>query len=88
MKGKCKGSNGFRVAFYNDKNSEYFYSGKIERGKFEFNTNITVNDIPSYIAIRRPISTINIDYLDLSYLEIKTEEYKKIVNINKEFEYL
>ena len=91
LKGECKGSYGFRIAFYNDKNektSDYFYTGKIEKGKFELDINLTINDISSYIVIRRPISTINIDYIELRYLEVKTADYTKIFNIINEFEFL
>ena len=91
LKGKCEDSKGFRVAFYNDQNkktSDYYYSGKIEKGNFEFNINLKISDISSYIYIRRPISTINIDFLALNYLEISSNDFKQIFNVIKEFEFL
>ena len=54
----------------------------------QLDINLTINDISSYIVIRRPISTINIDYIELRYLEVKTADYTKIFNIINEFEFL
>ena len=82
VNGTCDGSYGFRIVFVNDKsekNSDYFYTGKIEKGEFEFNIKLTIKNTSNYVVIRRPISTINIDNIILNYIEIENEKNKIII---------
>ena len=91
IKGNCNGSKGFRILFIDDegvKNSDYFYTGKIEKGEFEFEVNMTIKNISNYIVIRRPISTINIDDIELNFIEIETKNYKKIFSPGEDGIYL
>ena len=83
INGKSKGSLGFRVYledFSGKKNSDYFYSGKIENGDFEFNVKLKCKEISNYIVIRRPISTINIDNIILNSIEVEGEINKNNFN--------
>ena len=83
VNGSCIGSKGFRIYAADEdekKNTDYFYTGKIEKGEFEFNINLKINNKSNYIIIRRPISTINIDNIILNFIEIETENNKKIIS--------
>lgn len=79
--GTSFGSNGFRILLTDEqeeKTSDYFYSGKIEKGQFEFVSNLKVKSISKYITIRRPTSTINIDNIILNFIEVETKNNKKL----------
>ena len=82
IKGHCNESFGFRVLTCNKegiKTSEYYYSGKILKGKFQINNiELKVYDMSNCIIIKRPLSTINIDNITLEYIEVLTENNKKI----------
>ena len=83
VNGSCIGSKGFRIYATDEdgqKNTDYFYTGKIEKGDFEFNINLNIKNKSNYIVIRRPISTINIDNIILNFIEIETENNKKIIS--------
>lgn len=84
IKGSCEGSKGFRVLTTNNegiKASDYFYSGKITKGNFEIiNLKLKVYENSNYIVIRRPMSTINIDNITISYVEVSAGEFNKIFN--------
>ena len=83
INGKSKGSLGFRVYLEDlsgKKNSDYFYSGKIENGNFEFNIKLKCKEISNYIVIRRPISTINIYNIILNSIEVEGEINKNNFN--------
>ena len=82
INGYSYGSYGFRIALVNneeEKASDYFYSGKIEKGEFEIDAKLTIKAISNYIIIRRPIITINIDNIQLNFIEVETENAKKII---------
>lgn len=87
IKGKSEGSYGFRVLTANveeTKTSDYYYTGKIEKSDFQItNLKIEVQEDSNYIVIRRPISTININNIILSYLEVTTEEKSKIFEMKE-----
>ena len=81
IKGKCEGSTGFRLLTSNDegaKTSDYYYSGKIGEGNFEYVIKLKANDISNYIEIRRPLSTINIDNIIFNSIEISVGENHKV----------
>ena len=81
IKGKCEGSTGFRLLTSNDegaKTSDYYYSGKIGEGNFEYSTKLKANDISNYIEIRRPLSTINIDNIIFNSIEVSVGENHKV----------
>lgn len=83
IKGSCKGSKGFRILATDDggvKNSDYFYTGIIEKGEFEFVVNLKINNISNTIVVRRPISTINIDNIILNSIEIETINNRVILS--------
>lgn len=91
IKGKCQESNGFRVALYNDNNekvSDYFYSGKLTNSYFEYNIILKAQQKASYIIIRRPLSTINIDNISFSYLEIKTVNQTQTIDFENDGEFI
>ena len=49
------------------------------KGKFQINNiELKVYDMSNYIIIKRPLSTINIDNITLEYIEVLTENNKKI----------
>ena len=82
IKGKCEGSFGFRVLTNNNegkKSSEYFYTGKI-KGEFDININLETNEVSNYLVIRRPISTINIDNINISSIKVETESGNKFLD--------
>ena len=63
IEGNSKGSYGFRILTNDEegnKTSDYYYTGKIEKGAFEINITLKVQEKSNYIVIRRPISTISI----------------------------
>ena len=73
IKGNSEGSKGFRILTNNkdgNKTSDYYYTGKIEKGKFEINIKLKIYDDSNYIVIRRPISTINIDNITLDSIKV------------------
>lgn len=74
--GNCIGSKGFRILANkeDEKSSEYYYTGKIEKGKFEISIKLKVYEDSNYIVIRRPISTINIDNIILDSIEVSFED--------------
>ena len=83
VNGYSSDSYGFRIALVNnegEKTTDYFYSGKIGKGEFEIDSKLTVNAISNYIVIRRPISTININNIELNCIEVETENGKKIIS--------
>ena len=91
IKGKCEESNGFRVALYNgynEKVSDYFYSGPIQNSYFEFNIVLKAVQKASYIIIRRPLSTINMDNISFSHLEVKTVNETQIFNLENDGEFI
>ena len=91
IKGKCGESNGFRVALYNDNNekvSDYFYSGKLTNSIFEFDIILKAVKKASYLIIRRPLSTINIDNISFSHLEIKTVNETQKINFENDGEFI
>ena len=91
IKGKCQESNGFRVALYDDNNekvSDYFYSGKLTNSYFEFDIVLKALKKASYIIIRRPLSTINIDNISFSHLEIKTVNETQLINFENDGEFI
>lgn len=76
VRGSCEGSDGFRILTNDDegnKTSDYFYTGVIENGQFEFEIILKVTEDSNYIVIRRPISTMNIDKITLNSVEIECE---------------
>lgn len=76
VRGSCEGSDGFRILTNDDegnKTSDYFYTGVIEKGDFEFEIIFKVTEDSNYIVIRRPISTMNIDKITLNAVEIESE---------------
>lgn len=80
VKGKSKGSYGFRILTNDEdgkKTSEYYYSGLIKEGSFEVKAALTVIEDSTYIVIRRPISTINLDKVSLTGVEIEGKSGKK-----------
>ena len=91
IKGKCQESNGFRVALYDDNNekvSDYFYSGKLTNSYFEFDIVLKAQKKASYIIVRRPLSTINIDNISFSHLEIKTVNETQLINFENDGEFI
>lgn len=88
VKGKSNfGSYGFRIVTNNDdgkKTSDYFYTGRIENGKFDFSANFKVLEKSNYIVIRRPISTLNINNIFLSSVEVDASSGKKKFNPKEE----
>ena len=80
VKGSCEGSYGFRILLNNEegkKSSDYYYTGKIEKGNFEYEAELIAEDVSNYIVIRRPISTINIDKIILNSIEVEAESGKQ-----------
>jgi len=59
------------------KSSDYYYTGKIEKGNFEYEAELIAEDVSNYIVIRRPISTINIDKIILNSIEVEAESGKQ-----------
>lgn len=57
--------------------SDYYYTGKLENGDFEYSLFLKAEETSNYITIRRPISTINIDKITLTLIEVKTESGTK-----------
>ena len=91
IKGKCEENNGFRIALYNDNNekvSDYFYSGKLQNSYFEFSIILKAKKKANYIIIRRPISTINLDNISFSHLEINTLNDTQIFNFENDGEFI
>ena len=91
IKGKCEENNGFRIAFYNDNNekvSDYFYSGKLHNSYFEFSIILKAEKKANYIIIRRPISTINLDNISFSHLEINALNNTQIFNFENDGEFI
>ena len=91
VNGTSNGSNGFRILFTNEegvKNSEYFYTGKIEKTEFVFIMKLKIKNVSNYIIIRRPISTINIDNIILNFIEIEKENSKIVISPGDEGEFL
>ena len=91
VEGRSKGSYGFRILTNDDegnKTSDYYYTGKIENGSFEINTSLKVNEISNYLVIRRPMSTINIDKIILSNVEIEAKSGKKSFSPKKEGKFI
>ena len=83
VKGKCEGSFGFRILINNvegKRTSEYYYTGKLENGDFEYSLFLKAEETSNYITIRRPISTINIDKITLTLIEVKTESGTKFLD--------
>ena len=86
VKGRCDGSLGFRVLTNNNdgkKTSDYFYTGKIDSGNFEFVATLKPTEASTYIVIRRPLSTINIDKIILTSIKIESESYEKTIDVTK-----
>ena len=89
VKGRCEGSNGFRILLNNEegkKTSEYYYTGKIEKGSFEFEVKLKAEDVCNYIVIRRPLSTINIDKIVLTSVEVEAESGKQSLSLENNWE--
>ena len=83
VKGKCEGSFGFRILINNvegKRTSEYYYTGKLENGDFEYSLFLKAEETSNYITIRRPISTINIDGITLTLIEVQTESGTKFLD--------
>ena len=91
VNGTSNGSKGFRILLTNEKglkNSDYFYTGIIAKGEFEFIIKLKVENISNYFVIRRPISTINIDNVILNFIEIEKEDDKEVISPGDEGEFL
>ena len=83
VKGKCEGSFGFRIVINNvegKKTSDYYYTGKLDNGVFEYSLILKPEETSNYITIRRPISTINIDKITLTLIEVSTESGSKFLD--------
>ena len=83
IKGKCQESYGFRVLTNNnldEKTSDYYFSGSLEKGNFELNFTLKTYENSNSIVIRRPLSTINIDNINLSFISIEYESGNKILD--------
>lgn len=83
VKGKCDGSFGFRIVMNNvegKKTSDYYYTEKLKKGSFEQSTILKLEETSNYLVIRRPISTINIDRITLTLIEVKTDSGVKIID--------
>ena len=68
------------------KTSDYYYTGKIEKGRFEFDVKLTAQDVSNYIVIRRPLSTINIDKIVLTSVEVEAESGKQSLSLGDNWE--
>ena len=83
VKGTCDGSKGFRILTNNNegiKTSDYYYTGKIDKGQFNISVKFKVYSSSNYIVIRRPISTINIDNIILDSIEVSSGDNHKVFN--------
>ena len=87
IKGNSEGSNGFRILTNNKegkKTSDYYFTGKIEKGEFEINIKLKIYEDSNYIVIRRPISTINIDNIILDSIKVSYGEVNNIFTSSDE----
>ena len=86
VKGTCDGSKGFSLTNNNEgiKTSDYYYTGKIDKGEFNISVKFKVYSTSNYIVIRRPISTINIDNIVLDSIEVSSGENHKVYNSEDE----
>ena len=82
IKGRCEESYGFRVLTNDnqgEKTSDYYYSGNLEK-TFDLSFTMKIYETSNFIIIRRPLSTINIDNIILSFISIEAESGNKILD--------
>lgn len=87
INGTTNGSLGFRILAANNegvKTSNYYYSGKISEGGFEYVVKLSIINTSNYIVIRRPISTINIDNIKLNFVEVEKGNNKILFSPGEE----
>ena len=88
IRGKCEDdSYGFRVLTNDNdekKTSDYHYTGRLEKGSFEFSVIFQVYNNSKWVVIRRPISTMNLDKIIIYSVEVETNSGKKKFNAKKD----
>lgn len=79
--GSCKGSKGFRLWMLN-KNEErttgYFKTGPIKEGKFEFTASFSTLGTTTYLLVKGPMSTIDIDEITIESITVKVVGVKTV----------
>ena len=66
------------------KTSDYHYSGRLEKGSFEFSSLFQVYDNSNWVVIRRPISTMNLGKITLYSVEVEVNDKKKKFDAKKD----
>ena len=92
IRGNCEeDSYGFRVLTNDDsgkKTSDYYYTDRLKKGSFAFSSVFRVYASSSWVVIRRPISTMNLDKITIYSVTVESGSNSKTYNAKKDGEIL